>query len=184
MARVIVGMTMSLDGFVADPSGSAARLYPDLAAIRDTEYMKAAIKETGAVLMGRRTFQMGDPDEYVGNYEFQGPIFVLTHHPPQVPPKQDERLTFTFVTDGLQPAVAQATAAAGNQAVLMVGGPDVARQLLTAGLADELHLDVMPVLLGSGLRFLDHAALNRVQLKKVGVQEEGPRTTLRFRIVK
>jgi hypothetical protein len=55
----------------------------------------AAIEETGAVLMGRRTFEMGDPDSYVGDYEFQVPIFELTHHPPAVQPKQDEHLTFT-----------------------------------------------------------------------------------------
>ena len=47
-------------------------------------------EETGAVLMRKRTFEMGDPDSYVGNYEFQVPIFVLTHHPPRVAPKQDE----------------------------------------------------------------------------------------------
>ena len=98
MAKVIVGMTISLDGFVADQNGHAGRLYPDLAALRYTTYMKDAIEQTGAVLMGRRTFEMGDPDSYVGNYEFQVPIFVLTHHPPSVAPKQDEHLTFTFVT--------------------------------------------------------------------------------------
>jgi dihydrofolate reductase len=101
MARVIVGMTLSIDGFVADQTGSAARLYPDLAALRGTMYMDAAIEETGAVLMGKRTFEMGEPDSYVGNYEFQVPIFVLTHEPPDVPPKQDEHLTFTFVTERL-----------------------------------------------------------------------------------
>ena len=117
MARVIVGMTTSLDGFVADESGSASRLYPDLAALRGTAYMNAAIEETGAVLMGKRTFEMGDPDSYVGSYEYQVPIFVLTHEPPDVAPKQDEHLTFTFVTDGVEAAVAQVTTAAGDKAV-------------------------------------------------------------------
>jgi len=84
MAKVILGMTTSLDGFVADQDGRAGRLYPDLAALRGTAYMNAVIEETGAVLMGKRTFEMGDPDSYVGNYEFQVPIFVLTHHPPRV----------------------------------------------------------------------------------------------------
>jgi hypothetical protein len=93
MATVIAGMTMSLDGFVADPSGSANPLYPDLADLRGTAYMTAAIEGTGAVLMGRRSFEMADPDSYVGSYEFQVPIFVLTRHPPETPPKQDERLT-------------------------------------------------------------------------------------------
>jgi dihydrofolate reductase len=152
MAKVIVGMTTSLDGFVADADGSASRLYPDLAALRGTAYMNAVIEQTGAVLMGRRSFEMGEPDSYVGNYEFQVPIFVLTHRPPLVPPKQDERLTFTFVTDGVESAVAQATAAAGDKAVQVIGGVTVTRQLLQAGIVDELHLDVMPVLLGAGLR--------------------------------
>lgn len=84
MARVIAGMTSSLDGFVADQDGSAGRLYPDLAALRGTPYMNAMIEETGAVLMGKRTFEMAeDPDWYVGQYEFQVPLFVLTHEPPK-----------------------------------------------------------------------------------------------------
>ena len=182
MARVIVGMTTSLDGFVADAGGSASRLYPDLAALRGTAYMDEATAETGAVLMGKRTFEMGDPDSYVGNYEYQVPIFVLTHEPPDVAPKQDERLTFTFVTDGIEAAVAQATAAAGDKAVQVVGGVDVSRQLLRARLVDELHIDVMPVLLGAGLRFFEDEGLEHVRLEKLGVQEVGARTSLRFRV--
>lgn len=183
MAQVIVGMTMSLDGFVADESGSASRLYPDLAALRGTDYMKDAIDATGAVLMGMRTFGMADPDSYVGNYELQVPIFVLTHEPPDLMPKQDENLTFTFVTDGLESAVAQATAAAGDRAVQVVGGVDVTHQLLDAGLVDELHVDVMPVLLGAGVRFFGPGA-ERVRLEKIGAREVGARTSLSFRVVR
>ena len=153
MAKVIVGMTTSIDGFVADQSGSVKLLYPDLAALQGTAYMNALIAETGAVLMGRRAFEMAeDPNWFVGNYEFQVPIFVLTHRPPSVMPKQDEHLTFTFVTDGVESAIAQATAAARDKAVQVVGGISVIQQVLRAGLADELHLDVMPVLLGTGRR--------------------------------
>jgi len=184
MATVIAGMTMSLDGFVADPSGSASRLYPDLAVLRGTAYMKATIEETGAVLMGRRTFEMGDPDSYVGEYEFQVPIFVVTHHPPETPPQQDERLTFTFVTDGVASAVEHARAAAGDQAVQVVGGASLVQQLLRAGLVDELRLDVMPVLFGGGLRVLENIDPERVQLEQIGVQQIGPRASLRFRIVR
>jgi dihydrofolate reductase len=184
MAKVIVGMTTSLDGFVADQSGSAARLYPDLAALRGTSYMKAAIEETGAVLMGKRTFEMGDPDSFVGNYEFQVPIFVLTHEPPRVAPKQDEHLTFTFVTDGVESAIGQATAAAKDKAIQVVGGASVARQLFRAELVDELRVDLMPVLLGGGLRFLDDIDLEQVELEKIGVQEVGARTSLGFRVKK
>jgi dihydrofolate reductase len=183
MATVIAGMTVSLDGFVADPSGSAERLYTDLAELRGSAYMSAAIETTGAVLMGRRAFEMGDPDSYVGNYEFQVPIFVLTHHPPEVSPKQDERLTFTFVTDGIESAIEQARAAAGDKAVQVVGGASVVQQLLRAALVDELHVDVMPVLLGGGLRLLENIESERIQLEKIDVHDFGPRTSLRFRVV-
>ena len=121
------------------PTGVRTRLYTDLAALQGTAYMNGLIDETGAVLMGKRAFEMGDPDWYVGNYEFQVPIFVLTHHPPACPPKQDERLTFTFVTDGVESAVAQAMAAAGDKAVQVIGGASVIQQLLRARLVDELH---------------------------------------------
>jgi dihydrofolate reductase len=182
LAKVIVGMTISLDGFVADQNGNAGRLYPDSAALRHTAYMKDAIEQTGAVLMGRRTFEMGDPDSYVGNHEFQVPIFVLTHHPPSVAPKQDENLTFTFATNGVESAVAQAKAAARDKAVQVVGGVSLAQPLLAAGLVDELHVDIMPVFLGIGLRSFESSRLERVRLEKIKVQEVGARTSLRFRV--
>jgi dihydrofolate reductase len=184
VAKVIVGMTISLDGYVADERGSAARLYPDLADLHGDPSMGARIEETGAVLMGRRTFEMGDPDAFVGNYEFQVPIFVLTCRPPTTPPKQDDQLTFTFVTDGLESAVAQARAAAGAKAVTVVGGPGVVNELLRAGLADELSVDVMPVFFGAGLRLFGLAELESVQLEKIDVEEIGVRTSLRYRVAK
>ena len=182
MAKVIVGMTISLDGFVADQEGSAGRLYSDLRALRDTSYMQDAIVQTGAVLMGRRTFEMANPDSYVGSYEFQVPIFVLTHHPPNTAPKQDEHLTFTFVTDGVESAVAKAKAAARDKAVQVVGGASTAQQLLAARLVDELHVDIMPIFLGNGLRPFDSLTLESARLEKIGVQEVGERTSLRFRV--
>ena len=173
MAKVIAGMTMSLDGFVADRKGSAGPLYPDLAASQGSDYMNAMISETGAVLMGRGSFEMAaDPDRYVGNYEFQVPIFVLTHRPPDRIPNQDEHLTFTFVTDGVRPAIAAARAAAGEKAVTVVGG---------AGLVDELRVDLMPVLLGQGQRLFVDADPN-LHLRKTAVDDVGPRTSLRFSV--
>jgi dihydrofolate reductase len=179
MATVHTGMTMSLDGFVADRRGGTARLSDPVAS--RGEYMDELIRETGAVVLGRRTFAMSeDPDWYVGNYEFQVPIFVVTHTPPPVPPKQDEHLTFTFVTDGIASAVAQAKAAAGGRAVKAIGA-SVVRQLLRAGLADELHVDVAPVLLGTGLRLFDDPALEGVTLEKIDARDVGTFTALRFR---
>ena len=177
-------MTTSVDGYVADARGSVARLYPDLAALQGTAYMNEFAQETGAVLMGRHTFEMGDPDSYVGNYEFQGPIFVLTHHPPARQPKQDERLTFTFVTDGIESAIAQARAVAEPKAVTVVGGADVIQQLLRAGLVDELHIDVMPIVLGGGLRLFENVEPEHLRLQKRTVVEVGERTSLRFSVLK
>jgi dihydrofolate reductase len=183
MGRVIAGMTSSLDGFVADAEGKVDRLYADMAELRRAPSLEATIAATGAVLMGRRTFEMGDPDSYVGNYEFQVPIFVLTTHLPTRPPRQDERLTFTFVGDGIAAAVSQAQAAAGTRDVQVVGGASVIQQLLRVSLVDELHLDVMPVLLGGGLRLLENLDPDRVRLETLGVDTVGQRTSLRFRVV-
>jgi dihydrofolate reductase len=145
--------------------------------------MNDMIDETGAVVMGRRSFEMpDDPDTIADNYEFQVPIFVVTNHPPETTPKENDRLTFTFVTEGVEPAVAQAKVAAGEKAVTVVGGVDVIRQLLHAGLVDELRVDVMPVLLGGGLRFLDDPSLAHLELEKIGVEQVGERTSLRFRV--
>jgi len=184
VARVIAGMTISIDGFVADERGSVGRLYSDLADLQGSPYMNAMIAETGAVLMGRRAFEMGDPDGYVGTYEFQMPIFVLTHHPPTVPPKQDGHLTFTFVSGSLESAVEQAKEAAGDRAVTIVGGASVVRDLLSAGLVDELRVDVMPVVLGGGLRFLDNVDAEDLDLDRIDVQQVGERTSLRFTVAK
>src|SRR4051794_11761250 len=111
MTRVVAGMTMSLDGFVADAAGSGGALSSDWAELRDSPYMKALQEGTGAVLMGRRTFEMAeDPDSCADGYEFQVPIVVVTHDPPPTAPKRNERLSFTFVTDGVEAAVQQAVA--------------------------------------------------------------------------
>jgi dihydrofolate reductase len=108
------------------------------------------------------------------------PIFVVTHTPPPVPPKRNERLHFTFVTDGVQAAVAQAAEAAGERAVTVVGGVDLIRQLLAAGLVDELRVDFMPILLGAGVRLFE--GTGALALEKLVVDEAGQRTSLRFRV--
>ena len=84
MAKVILGMTMSLDGFINDRSGSVDALYSDLIAWRETEAGKESIQNTGAVVMGRNSYTMAkDLDWFARNYEYQAPIFVLTHYVPK-----------------------------------------------------------------------------------------------------
>ena len=183
MAKIIAGATQSLDGFVADEKGDISLLYQDYDALRNSSLMQEYINETGAVIMGRRTFDMGDPDEYVGNYEFQVPIFILTNHVPEVMPKQDDRLTITYVTDGIASAVRQAKEAAGEKVVEVVGGAEVIKQLFEAGLVDELHIDVVPLFLSKGRRLFDGVNLQGIKLEKIDVRQVDQRTNLRFRVV-
>jgi len=185
MARVVVGMTMSLDGFINDREGSVAALYPDFATLRDSQPMRESIQNTGAVVMGWKTFAMAnDPDWYVGNYEYQVPIFVLTRAMPERHPREGG-LSFTFVTDGLRSAVAQARAAAGGKDITVVGGARTIQQCIRDGLADEINIDVMPVLLGGGLRLFDNLGADPPQLEReVALELPGGRTHLRFRVVR
>ena len=186
MAKVILGMTMSLDGFIHDREGSVADLYPDLEELRNTEPLQEAIRNTGAVVMGRNAFAMADdPDSYAGNYEFQVPIFVVTHQPPNKHPKETNELTFTFVTDGIESAIEQAKAAAQDKDVTIIGGASVAQQAIDTGLVDELEVDIMPVLLSDGLRLFEGLKKEQMQLERLAVIElPGGRTHLKFRIIK
>ena len=187
MPKVILGATMSLDGYINDRSGSMAVLYPDLEQWRDSQPGRKSIQTTGAVVMGRNSFALAEnPDFYAEDYEYQVPIFVLTHRPPTKKPKENDRLTFTFVTDGIESAVAQAKAVAGDKDVNIIGAANTARQVLKAGLADELHIDIMPVLLCGGLRlFADMEEIGSIRLEKTKLDElPGGRTLMRFRIVK
>ena len=184
MTRVIAGLTVSLDGYFEAADGTFAVLYSDFGELLGSEYMKTSQAETGAVLMGRRTFDMaGHPDSYAVDYEYQVPLFVVTHRTAEREPARNENLYVRFVTDGLESAVAQATAAAGDRAVTVVGGADLNRQLLAAGLADELRVDVMPVLLGGGRRLFD-GLVPGVRLEKIGVEDVGVRTSLSFRVLR
>ena len=184
MGKVVLGMTMSLDGFINDQHGSVAHLYPDLDELRNTEPLQESIRTAGAVVMGWNAFAMAeDPDSYAGNYEFQVPIFILTHEPPKKQPKETEDLTFTFVTDGIESAIKQAKAAAGGQDVTIIGGASVAQQAINAGVVDELQIDIMPVLLSDGLRFFEDITMEKMQLERLMVMElPGGRTHLRFRV--
>jgi dihydrofolate reductase len=185
MGKVIIGMTISLDGFVNDRNGSVGSLYPDFAELQKSEILQESIKNTGAVVMGRHAYAMGNPDAYVDHYEYQVPIFVLTHEIPEKFPKQSERLTFTFVTDGIESAIKQAKAAAGDKDVTVIGGASTFQQCLKAGVVDEIQLDIMPVLLCKGLRLFEHLEdLQPIELDKMKVVESSMRTYIGFRVVK
>ena len=119
---------------------------------RSAEHLRGLWSELGAVLTGRRTFEVAQG--WGGNHAW-GPAFVLTHHIPAGWPRPDS--TVHFVTDGLESAVNQARAAAAGKSV-GVHGADTIQQLLNAGLLDEICVDVAAVFLGSGVRLFDRLA--------------------------
>jgi dihydrofolate reductase len=184
MGNVIIGATMSLDWFMNDRNGDVSRLYPDFEALHETEMLQEEIRMTGAVVMGRRAYDMAQGD--LTGYEYQVPIFVLTHHAPETAVKgENERLSVTFVSDGIENAIERAKAAAGDKHVMVVGGAQTAQQCLRAGLVDEIHIGIVPVLFGAGLRFFDpHVVDEQLQLERTRVFVSPTRTDLWFRVVK
>lgn len=183
MGKVIVGTTMSLDGFIKDRYGSVESLYPDLAALRETEMLQESVRSTGALIMGRHAYDMANGD--FTDYEYQVPIIVLTHHPPEIVARgANERLSFTFVIDGIEHAVQEAKAFAGDKDITVIGGAGTAQQCINAGLCDELQIGIVPRLLGGGLRFFDNISVENVELERDRILELPSRVDLRFRVVK
>ena len=133
----------------------------------DDDVASELLARVGATVVGRRMFSGGegpwedDPkaDSWWGDDPpFGHPVFILTHHPRE-PVIKEGGTTFTFVSEGIESALEQAHAAAGDKDVAVGGGASVAQQYLKAGLLDEIHLHVVPVLLGDGVRlFEDHLA--------------------------
>jgi dihydrofolate reductase len=133
--------------------------------------------------MGRHTFDMAEGD-FTG-YEYQVPIFVLTHQPPeQVTKGQNDRLRIFFITDGIESAIQKAKSAAGDMDVTVVGGASTAQQCINAGLADEMQIGFVPILLGGGLRFFDNATFETIQMEQTRILEAPSRTDIYYRILK
>jgi dihydrofolate reductase len=212
MADVRFEISISLDGFVAGPNQSEEHPLGEggeqlhewvvkLAAWREphgkeggevdasTPLMEEGQARAGTVVMGRNMFG-GGPGPW-GDDPWQGwwgdeppfhvPVFVLTHHPRE-PLVKEGGTTFTFITDGIESALAQAKEAAGERDVAIAGGADVARQYLAAGLVDELQLNIAPVLLGSGARLFEDGAGTGLKLEQTLVVHTPDVTHLRYRV--
>jgi dihydrofolate reductase len=153
--------------------------------MRTTDVLQESIASTGAVLMGRRAYDMGDPEGFE-DYEYQVPIFVLTHRPPARPPKGPP---ITFVTDGVESAVAKAKAAARGKDVTVIGGAATAQECISSGVLDELQIHLVPMLLGEGLRLFEHLGTQAIKLERTRVRESPwaghPRVThLRYKVIR
>jgi dihydrofolate reductase len=159
MSKVIADITMSLDGYVTGPRGDVDELHTWVTEQDpvDAEILERTTAATGAVVMGRRLFDIVDGPHgwtkdmgYGAQQAATPPFFVVTHVPPQqVRLERELGLRFTFVDD-LTAAVDQARAAATDGHVVIMGGGDVIGQAIEQGLVDELHLHLAPTLLGGG----------------------------------
>ncbi len=204
MGKVATGLSMSLDGFVAGPNDGPGqplgeggeRLFEWFSA-GDTEYglpgtemvfmvsqqsaemLWEAHAGMGAFVTGRRTFDI--TNGWGGSPPLGVPAFVVTHTVPQG--WDYEGSPFTFVTDGVESAVEQARAAAGDKNVA-VGAASIVQQCIRAGLLDEIHVDLVPVLLGGGVRLFEHLGTTPIELERTRVIEAPDVTHLTFRVVK
>ena len=156
----------------------------------DNEVVREGLQRNGAVIMGRRMFSGGsgpwedDPkaDGWWGDEPpFHVPVFILTHHARETVPKEGGT-TFTFVTDGIESALDQARAAAGDEDILVGGGAQAAQQYLKAGLLDEIMLHVAPVILGGGVRLFEGLGPDDAKLQLVAAVESPKVTHIKYRV--
>ncbi|MGN6794561.1 MAG: dihydrofolate reductase family protein [Streptosporangiaceae bacterium] len=198
MTDVLIQMSMSLDGYIAGPNDSdvnglgdgGERLHEWLfagggppgegLAPADQEVFDDLRSRTGAMLTGRRLYDI--THGWQGTHPLGAiPAFVVSRDlPEQIP---SGATPFTFVHDGIASAVAQAKEAAGDKDVHVIGGANTIRHLLDAGLADELRIDLIPVLLGGGIRLFDGLARKPVSLEQVRSTSSSAVTHIRYRVL-
>lgn len=184
MGNVILDMAMSLDGFIAGANNADAGLYDwyFTPARPSAEVIDELINTLGAIIMGRGAYETGNESGGFADNPYTAAQFVLTHHPPAKVAKGAE--SFTFVTDGIESALRQAKAAAGEKAVAIGGGANIAQQYLNAGLVDEIQIHLIPRLLSGGVRLFDHLNLDSLKLEITRVTESVGVTHLKYRVVK
>lgn len=202
MAKVITALSISLDGFIAGRDDNmqqplrrhGSRLF-DWFADGDTpsrfyeqfhlstasaEFFDAFAARCGAVIRGRRTYDFSKA--WAGTGPLPGvPLFVLTHRIPENPPRSDP--PYTFVRGGMGQAVSQATEVARDKDISVMGSAGV-QQAIQLGLLDEIHVHLIPVLLGGGVRLLDHLGPGPIELDCFGVVDAPGVTHLSYRVVK
>ena len=169
MSKVIAGFSMSLDGFVADPEDGTEHVFKWYSAggtdaevmagghatgmTREAaEFIEEAGRAAGVLVTARRTFDIAHA--WGGKHPMDVPMVVVTHRVPEEWANR-EGSPFTFVTDGVPKAIDVAREIAGDKDVV-VGAPSVIQQCLQLGLLDAIHIDLVPMVLGRGIRLFDH----------------------------
>jgi dihydrofolate reductase len=199
VTTVASGAAMSLDGFIANPSGEVGPLF-DWYFNGDVEVptaghwvfttsepsadlLRRMIADCGALVVGRGEFDK--THGWGGRRPMGAPVFVLTHEAPDAWPFPEtpfpEEEPFTFVTDGIEPAIDKAKAVAGDKVVAVNPG-SIARQTLEAGLLDEVWVSLVPVLLGDGIRYFGELGNPPVLLGTPRVVEADGVTHLIYRV--
>ncbi|MGZ4604264.1 MAG: dihydrofolate reductase family protein [Kineosporiaceae bacterium] len=198
MTKVTCDMAVSVDGFTAGPNQSADKPFGDGPVDRLTRWMFEqpeangaeidAILASRAFVMGRNMFSPGRgawDESWTGWWgdepPYHGPAFVLTHHARE-PVEMEGGTTFTFVTDGIESALAQARGAAGSGDVSIAGGAATVNQYLAAGAIDELRLHVAPVVLGVGERLFD--GVGALSLERLSVNATDLVTHVTYRVLR
>lgn len=190
MGTVIFDTSMSLDGFMTaanqtaeQPMGEGGLRLMEWAMgdERGRELLEGWVSNLGASIAGRRTYDTSVPwwgaDGPSGSA--RRPLFVVTH---EAPAESPEGGVYTFVTDGIESALKQAQAAAGEKDVTVMGGASIGRQYLAAGLVDEIQIHLVPVLFGDGTRMFDELGEGHLQLETIETIETPAAVHLRFRI--
>jgi dihydrofolate reductase len=202
MGEVKAEMSMSLDGFIAGPDDTieqglgvgGERLHEwlyNLTSWRaphgleggtvdsDSALLAEGMASIGACVMGRRMFDLSE-GAWGDTPPFHMPVFVLTHRP-HAPLVKAGGTTFTFVTDGLESALRQARAAAGAKDVAVAGGASIIQQCIQAGLLAEIHIHLVPILLGGGRRLFGDLGTGLIELERIHVIDSPSVTHLKFR---
>jgi dihydrofolate reductase len=195
MGRFILDLSMSLDGFIAGPKDDV-KPERELAGLdllhnwrfgsqspaESEAYEVEKFKPMGAGIVGRRMLDLGI-GPWGENPTFHMPIFVLSHEPRKPITKQGGT-TYYFVTAGIESALKQAEEAADGKDIMMLGGANAAQQYLKAGLLDEIHLHLVPILLGEGIRLFENIGTEHIELEKISVSDDPGVTHFKFRVVR
>jgi dihydrofolate reductase len=175
---VFIHSTVTLDGFMADPDGGVDWMFDFPSAPEDQDVVDRVVANIGAVVGGSNATNTIEDGEIPYGGMTKAPVFLLTHD--ETPPVERDGITYTFVVDDIEEAVASAKRAAGDGWVSLLGGK-VSRQCLQRGLVDEIHLDVLPVLLGDGISLFGGLGM-RIDLERLETSAYASETHLRFRV--
>jgi dihydrofolate reductase len=179
MAKIVLNISMTLDGFIAGPNDESDRIADWFFDPRNQRTVSEDDRAFGAIVLGRRSFDLAVED-FERNSPFKAPVFVVTHRP--MPSRRIGRSVFHFV-DSIELALEQALQAARGKDIAVIGGAHVARQCIAADALDEIHMHLVPVLLGEGIRLFEHANQQPIELELYSLRAGVGVTHHKFRVI-